>query len=75
MDRVTAVMDSSGGMAKYMTNEVREIARVTVFTANEVSEGLMQLGMAGLKTKDAMAALEPFTAIGFHWYAGHGQHC
>lgn len=59
MDRVTAVMDSSGGMAQYMTGEVREIARVTVFTANEVAEGLMQLGMAGLNTKDAMIALEP----------------
>lgn len=59
MDRVTAVMDATGGMAQFMSREVRDIARVTIFTATEVSEGLMQLGMAGLNTNNAMIALEP----------------
>lgn len=59
MDRVNAIMDASGANTIRLTEEVRSLAENTVFTAREVSDGLMYLGMAGLKTDDALTALEP----------------
>jgi len=59
MDRVNAIMDASGANTVRLTEEVRSLAENTVFTAREVSDGLMYLGMAGLKTEDALTALEP----------------
>jgi TP901 family phage tail tape measure protein len=59
MDRVNAIMDASGANTIRLTEEVRSLAENTVFTAREVSDGLMYLGMAGLKTEDALTALEP----------------
>lgn len=59
MVRATAVMNATANESVMLENRVRELARETVFTGVQVAQGLTYLGMAGLTSSEAMAALEP----------------
>lgn len=66
MARVNAIMSSSkpswlgdAGQMDAMERQVRALGQTTVFTASEVAQGLMELGMAGLSAGEALIALQP----------------
>ena len=59
MDRAKAVMSATASESLRLDSEVKRLAKTTVFTANEVSEGLVFLGMAGFNTNEALLALDP----------------
>ena len=59
MDRVNAVMNTTPSQAKALEESVRSLAETTIFTAGEVSKGLVFLGMAGFDSAEALQALEP----------------
>lgn len=70
MARANAVMgnfDSQGRLiaknANMLEKEVRRLGETTVFTVAEVAQGLVFLGMAGLNTSEAHAALAPVLNI------------
>lgn len=66
MSRAEAVMmtgteafTASGKSMAALEMQVRSLGQSTVFTATEVSAGLVDLGTAGLSASDAMRALKP----------------
>ena len=59
LDRVNAVMDRTGVNSAALAARTRSLAEQTIFTANEVGQGMLYLGMAGMSTNDALIAIEP----------------
>lgn len=61
MTKALAVMEVGKGssVGTQITDQVRELAKTTQYTAVQVAEGLVFLGMAGLDASQAMAALGP----------------
>lgn len=61
MAKALAVMEIGRGssLATQITDQVRDLARTTQFTAVQVAEGLVFLGMAGLDASQSMQALAP----------------
>ncbi|HCE1582961.1 TPA: phage tail tape measure protein [Vibrio parahaemolyticus] len=59
MIRASAVMGATDTEYLQLENRVRDLAKTTIFTGVQVAQGLTYLGMAGLNTQEAIAALEP----------------
>lgn len=59
MDRVKAVMTASAGDSAALESRVRSLAATSVFTASEVSQGMLFLGMSGQTAKQALVSIEP----------------
>jgi TP901 family phage tail tape measure protein len=59
MDRAKAVMNATASQAALLDQEVKRLAKTTIFTAKEAAEGLVFLGMAGFNTNEALQALDP----------------
>lgn len=67
MTRAIPIMGATSAEAQLLEKEVRRLGESTQFTATEAAAGLTALGMAGLSTAQAYAALEPtlnLSAIG-----------
>lgn len=52
-------MTSAGSSMQSLEMQVRALGQSTIFTATEVSGGLVDLGMAGLSAAESMQALKP----------------
>ncbi len=59
MDRVNAIMSDSARQSAILEANTRGLAETTVYTATEVSQGMIYLGMAGMTTEEALAAIHP----------------
>ncbi len=59
MARVSGTMKSTTEQTKLLTKETRRLGATTKFTATESASGLEQLALAGFKTHQAIASLEP----------------
>lgn len=59
MQRAFAVMGVGGAEAASLEGFVQQLGKTTVFTAKEVAEGLVFLGMAGQSMDEAMESLHP----------------
>jgi TP901 family phage tail tape measure protein len=57
--RAQAVMSATNKETEKMGKYARDVAKRTIFTATETGEALVQLGMAGLSSDQAIQALEP----------------
>lgn len=63
MDRAEAVMAATALQSIQLRGAVRELAATTVFTARQVSEGLIFLGQAGQSVSESLSSLEPTLRI------------
>ena len=63
MSTVQAISGADSSQMDELTEKARELARTSIYSGTEVADAMQYMGMAGWKTEEILAGIEPVLAL------------